>query len=229
MAVITIGRMSEEILKMLSGGELSSAKNISLQEIKIAIGQVINSLLKVDYTKVNMKSGETIPNGIVMALYENISVTQSNGVSKSVLPIKPIQLQRNMGVYAIYPKYSSTGNYELRQEFIPIEMGHGAFMDSQPLLNNLLGQTGYECFGNEIIYDKDLVALFPDIKVAMRLAIMDVSQYGDFDILPLLPEHEWTIKQEVVKLYSGVGVPDKIVDSTTKAQQNIPVNQQKQS
>jgi hypothetical protein len=229
MATQTLGRLSEEILKMLSGGELSAAKNISQNEIKISIGQVINSLLKTDYVKVNMKSGETIPNGIVMALYEGIAVTQSNGVSKSVLPIKPYQLSRNMGVYGVYPKYTTNGNYETKQEFIPIEMGHGAFLDSQPLINNLLGQTGYECFGNEIIYDKDLVTLYPNITVAMRLAVMDISQYGDYDVLPLLPEHEWLIKQEVVKMYSGVGTPDKLVDSTTKGQQNIPVTQQKQS
>jgi len=227
--VVTIYRLAEECLRILSGGELSAAKNISLQEMKISIGQVINSLLKTDYIKVNMKNGETIPNGIVMALYEGIAVTQSNGVSKSVLPIKPIQLQRNMGVFAIYPKYTTTGNYQTKQEFIPMEMGHGAFMDSQPLINDLLGQTGYECFGNEIIYDKDLVSLYPDIVVAMRLAVMDISQYGDYDVLPLLPEHEAIIKQEVFKMYSGIGIADKIVDSTTKALQNVPLPQQKQT
>lgn len=63
----------------------------------------------------------------------------------------------------------------------------------------------------------------------MRLVIMDISQYGDYDVLPILPNQEWQIKQEVLKIYSNVGTPDKLVDSTTKSQQNVPVNQQKQS
>ena len=44
MAVITIGRIAEECLKILSGGNIQAATNISLNEIKIAIGQVANSL-----------------------------------------------------------------------------------------------------------------------------------------------------------------------------------------
>jgi hypothetical protein len=37
------------------------------------------------------------------------------------------------------------------------------------------------------------------------------------------------IKQEVIKLFSVVGIPDTIVDVSTKNQQNIPVKEQKQT
>lgn len=229
MAVVTLGRLSEEILRMLSGGEIQAAKNISINEIKISIGQVANSVLKSDYLKINLKTGETIPNGTMVALYENISVVQSNGVSKATLPIKPVQLKRNIGIYGIYPKFATNDHYDTSKEFIPLQMGQSGLLGSQPLLNDLLGQIGYENFGNEIIFTKDLLTLYPNIKLAMRLVIMDISQYGDYDILPILPEQEWQIKQEVLKIYSNVGTPDKLVDSTTKSQQNVPVNQQKQS
>ena len=63
----------------------------------------------------------------------------------------------------------------------------------------------------------------------MRLAVMDISQYGDWDILPLLPEHEMAIKQEVIKLFSVVGTADLIVDDTSKQQQGLPVKEQKQT
>jgi len=66
MAVITIGRMAEEIKKMLDGGTSPLASNISYNEIKIAIGQVANQLLKVDYFSINGKMAETIPNGSVL-------------------------------------------------------------------------------------------------------------------------------------------------------------------
>ena len=229
MAVPTIGRLSEEILKMLSGGDIQAATNISLNEVKISIGQVCNQILKIDYFSINGKMNETIPNGSVLGLYENIAVQSWNGKSMSVLPIKPLKLPRNMGVWAIYPKFKSNLNYELDKEFIPLQMGQGALLKSQLMISDLMGQFGYECFGDKIIYTKDLVSMFPDIVVAMRLAIMDISQYGDYDLLPILPEQEWQIKQEVYKLYSTVGIADMLVDSTTKQNQNIPLKDQKQT
>jgi hypothetical protein len=90
-------------------------------------------------------------------------------------------------------------------------------------------QVGYENFGLELVFTKDLPLLFPGKTLSMRLAIMDISEYGDWDVLPLLPEHEFQIKQEVVKMFSGMPIPDKLVDSSNKANQNIPVNQQKES
>ena len=229
MAVVTIGRLSEEILKMLSGGDIQAATNISLNEIKISIGQCINSLLKIEHFTINEKMRETIPNGSVLAWYEGIAVTSSNGKSKITLPIKPIKLPRDMGVFGVYPKYTTDSNYELDKEFIPMQMGQSSLIKSQPMINDLFGQVGRETIGGEIWLTKDIKALFPDVVVAMRLVVMDVSQYGDWDILPLLPEQEIQIKQEVIKLYSGVGVADMVVDATTKQQQNLPIKEQKQT
>ncbi len=228
-APVTIYRLSEEILKMLSGGDIQAATNITQNEIKISIGQVINQLLKVEYFSINGKMNEAIPNGSVLGYYEGIDVTSWNGKSISTLPIKPLKLPRNMGVWAIYPKFDNISNYELDKEFIPLQMGQGGLLKSQPMINDLLGQFGYECFGDKIVYTKDLTSMFPQIKVAMRLAIMDISQYGDYDMLPILPEQEWQVKQEVLKLYSTVGIADMLTDSTSKQQQNVPLRDQKQS
>lgn len=229
MSSPTIGRLSEEILKAISGGNLQGATNVSLNEIKISIGQVCNQLLKVEHFSVNEKMGEKIPNGSVLGWYENISVSTWNGKSKCSLPIKPLKLPRNMGVFAIYPKYTTDDNYDVDKEFIPLQMGHSSLIKSQPMINGILGQVGYEVFGNDVIFTKDIKALFPNAVVAMRLVIMDISQYGDWDVLPILPEQEWQVKQDVMKLYSTVGVSDLLVDATTKQQQGIPVTQQKQS
>lgn len=224
MAVITIGRMAEEILRILDGGQIQAASAVSANEVKIAIGQVANSLLKVDYLSVNSKLGETIANGTVLGLYEGIvPVSYKTRQSKAMLPIKPLKLPRNMGIFSVFMA-DEPGN-----EFIPLQMGQRNLLQSQPLINDLLGQVGYENFGLELLFTKDLPMLYPEKTLSMRLAIMDISEYGDYDILPLLPEHEFQIKQEVVKLFSGIGIPDKVVDVTTKANQNIPINQQKES
>ena len=68
MAIITIYRLAEQTMNLLEGGSRNSAASISMSEIKIACGQVINKMLKVDYLTVNTKMGEAIPNGTVLAI-----------------------------------------------------------------------------------------------------------------------------------------------------------------
>ena len=228
MAVVTLYRIAEQTLNLIEGGNPAAADSIDLPELKIACGQVINSLLKTEYFSVNVGMRETIPNGSVLGLYEGIEVFTSNGKSQAILPIKPLKLPRNMGVWAIYPKYTTSSNYDYDKEFIPLQMGQGGLIKSQPLINDLLGQVGYECFGDRIIFTKDIKTLYPDVVVAMRLAIMDIDQYGDFDTLPLLPEQEWQVIQEVVKIYSSQPTANKIVDSSVKEQAGVPIQNQKQ-
>ena len=225
----TIFRISEEILKLLSGGNIQDASNITMNEMKISVCQVANNLLKIEHFTINEKIGEKIDNGGVLGWYENIPVISWNGKSKCTLPVKPIKLPRDMGVFGVYPKYTTNGNYELDKEFIPTQMGQSALLKSQSLINDILGQVSRETFGMDIIFSKDLPSLWPEIVVGMRLAILDFSQYGDWDVLPLLPEQEWQIKQEVFKLYSAEEVADYLVDPTVKGQQGLPLKQQQQT
>jgi hypothetical protein len=227
VAVTTIYRLAEQCLSLIEGGDPASGSSISYNEIKIACGNVINQLLKTEYFSVNAKMGETIPNGTVLGLYENIDVVSYNGKSKATLPVKPMKLPRNMGIWAIYPKYDAQGIYELDKEFIPLQMGQGGLIKSQPLVNDLMGQVGYENFGMDVIFTKDLKSLFPQIKLAMRLAIMDISLYGDYEPLPILPEQEWQVINEVYKIYATQVVPDKLVDPTVDESKNINPSQQK--
>jgi len=63
----------------------------------------------------------------------------------------------------------------------------------------------------------------------MRLAIMDISQYDDYTVLPVPPEYEWQIITEVYKMYSSQPLPDKLVEGTVAENKGVPLNQQKQS
>lgn len=251
----TIYKLAEQAIKLIEGGTRAAGSSLTFNEVKIACGQVINSLLKTDYLTINSAMKETIPNGTTLGLYEDIEVVSYNGKSKATLPIKPLKLPRNMGIWAIYPGYKKcemvkkrvvkfkgrlpyydidevevcTVEYDLDKEFIPLQMGQGALIKSQPLINDLMGQVGYENFGMDVIFTKDLKTLFPDIKLAMRLAIMDISMYGDYDPLPILPEQEWQVIQEVYKIYATQVVPDKLVDPTVEESKNIPTSQQKSS
>lgn len=225
MAVVTIFRLAEECGRIIYGGNIPVAGKVSLQELKISIGQVINGLLKIDYFQVNTKIREMIPNGAVLGLYENIAVTKWNGKSQCILPIKPLKLPRNMGIWSIFDPTNPDN------EYIPLQMGQSGLMQSQPLLNDLMGQCGYTNYGMQVVFTKDLTSPNPatPTTVSMRLVIMDVNQYGDYDPLPILPEMEFQVKQEVCKMYGALIPSDRIVDPGHKEQHGTPTEIQTQT
>jgi hypothetical protein len=223
MAVATIGRLAEECLKLVSGGDIPLASSVSLNEMKISVGQACNTLLHIDYIKINGKTGETIPNGSVLGYYPDVVVESWKGKSRAKLPVKPIKLPRDMGVWSVWPSAYPD------RETLPLQMGQWSLLQSQPMINDLLGQVGRETYGDYIVFTKDLTIPGETVTVDMRLVIMDISLYGDFDPLPILPEMEWQIKQQVVAMYSQEPVPDKAVDATAKERKNIPLNEQRQS
>jgi len=221
----TIFRLAEECGRLIYGGNIPIAGKVSIYELKIAVGQAINQLLKVDYFQVNGRLGETIPNGSVLGLYTGIPTTTFNGRTAAKLPIKPIKLPRDMGVWSVFP------DGEPSQEYIPLQLGQFGLLKSQRLISDLMGQCGYEVYGDQVLFTKNLTPAptDPPFKVSMRLVIMDISQYGDFDPLPLLPEQEFQIKQMVVALYAPEPVSDKVVDPGRKELKGIPLTEQKQT
>jgi hypothetical protein len=108
-------------------------------------------------------------------------------------------------------------------------MGEAYLMRGQRLLNDLSGQTGYENFGDQIVFQKDITDYPNEVTVSMRLAIMDITQYGDFEPLPILPEMEWEIKQQVFAFYMKQPTADRLVDSTTSEQKGVPIKGQSQN
>jgi hypothetical protein len=218
----TIYRISEEILRLIAGGNSDVASKVHIREIMISVGQTANALLKTEYLQVNVPMQETIPNGAMLGLYERIEVTQWLTKSKCKLPIKPIKLPRNMGVFSVFSPLDPDC------EYIPLEMGQSSLLQSQPLINDLLGQIGYTTYGDEIVFTKDLTLPNTPVYVSMRLVILDITLYGDWDILPILPEQEFQIKKEVVAMYLGEPVADKVVDPGRAEQKGVPLKQQSQ-
>lgn len=224
MAVLTRYRLAEQIYGLIEGGDPAAASSISINELILSVGQVVNSKLKAEYFDRNVPMGETIPNGAVLGLYEGISVTKDGtGYSKCTLPIKPLNLPRNMGVWSIYP----SGKPE--NEYIPLQMGQSNLLRSQPMINDLLGQVGYEVLGERIRFTQDLTnGGTENPTVDMRLAVLDMEQYDDYTMLPIPPEWEWDIIKEVYALYSTQPIPDKVVEATAKELIKVPINDQRQ-
>lgn len=215
-------KLAEQVVRLLNGGDIPVASKVHILEAKVAVEQVVNKLLKMEYLNLNIPTAELIPNGASIATYVSIPVEQYNGRSKSTIPAMPLKLPRGIGVYQIF----DPANMDC--PFIPLEMGQWGMLKSQPLINNLLGQVGYEWYGTDIVYTTDLTQPDP-VFVTIRLVVLDMSKYTDYDILPVPADMEWEVVQEVYKLFSTEPVADKLVDSGVNEQKNVPVNQQVQS
>jgi hypothetical protein len=218
----TKARLADEIMLLLSGGRVGSATKWHPNEIKISICQVANQLLKMEYFSNLTPLDEFIPNGAAIATYENNLIVPWSNTSKTTLPAMPIRMPRNLGVYQIF----SQADYF--SEFIPLQLGEASIIRSQGLVSSLSGSIGYECSGLDVIFTQDLTTPNVPVYVTIRLVILDFTQYSDYDILPLPPEYELQIKQQVVQLYSQEEVPDVLVDPGVK-EGKTPIPQQRQA
>ncbi len=218
----TKARLAEEILLLLSGGRIGVATKYHINEIKISVCQVANQLLKMEYFSTLTPLQEFIPNGAAIATYENNLVVPWSNTSKTVLPAMPLRLPRNLGVYQVFAQS------DYFTEFIPLQLGEASIIRSQGLVSQLSGYTGYEVSGLDVIFTQDLTTPNVPVYVTIRLVILDFTQYGDWDPLPLAPEQEWEIKQQVYKLYMNEQIPDKLVDPGVK-EGKIPLAAQRQT
>lgn len=200
----TLYKISEQILRLLDGNPRASGRT-HINEIKLLVGQVANSLLKADHFNVNTPEGDTIPNNCMVYTYDNIAVTTYKDKSKCTLPFIPISLPRNMGVLHVAPSDA------IDEPFIPIPTSLFGIVAPQRLLGELSGLVGYEVVGKDVIFTEDITA---DVEeVYMRLVGLDVSQLGDFDMLPLSSDMEAQVIETVYKLLVGVPEMDRTADS----------------
>lgn len=215
-------RLAEQVCRILNGGDVPVATKVHILEAKIAVEQCINRLLKMDHLSVNMKIGEMIPNGASVATYDNILVRQYKTTSAVTLPAMPLKLPRGIGVYEVF----NANDPDCL--FIPLEMGQAPLLIGQPLLNNLLGQVGYTPYGDTLVFTKDLTIPNVDAYVSIRLVVMDISLYDDWSLLPVPADMEAQVIYDVVNLFRGEPVSDKLVDPGNNQQIGIPVQQQSQ-
>lgn len=94
----------EQVLDLLKGGDPSAQSSIEFTVVEKTIEQLINASLKVDFFAVQSPSGETIPDGLVLATYEGVTVERyKKTLSRVKLPAIPIALPKGMGVFFVGP------------------------------------------------------------------------------------------------------------------------------
>lgn len=208
--------IADQVMFKIQGGYPDVASPVQYPDVYKAMEQKINSDFKTIHFAQTLAGGETIPEHAMMATYEDITVSsiESQTKSEAILPVQPISLIRNMGVYDIY----DTNHPEV--SFIPLRYGQQNLLKSQPLINDLLGQVGYSPKGNKVIFDQDLLTIGVET-VDMVLLVMDFSTYEDSDALNLPPDYESNLVDYLVKIFAPVVQGEKDVDVYTEPTQPI--------
>ena len=205
--------IGDQILYRLNGGNPDNSFPVQLPDIYKALEQKLNAKFQIRQFDTNLPQGETIPDNLCIGVYEDIPVTTFSQLkSKAVMPVMPITLPRNVGIFLIYdPK-------NIDAPFIPLQRGTTALLRTNALLNDLMGMVSYEPRGREVIFNKNLPLMGVN-KVTMELIVMDISQYSETDILPIPASLEAEIIEELVQQFSKVVPESGIVNNFSNSNQ----------
>lgn len=206
--------IAEQVLFRLYGGYPDSAAPVQEPDVYKALEQKLNSTFKIRHFDSTLPSGETMPENSMIATYENNTVTRTDdGKSYSLLPIQPISLPKNMGIYLVYdPAHPD-------MPFIPLQRGQSFLINSDELLNDLNGQIGYEPKNDRLIFRKDLTT-YGITAVTMELCVFDISQYSTTERLPIPSDYEEALVNELIKDFAPVQPENGLVDNFSVSGQN---------
>jgi hypothetical protein len=205
--------LAEQVMFKLEGGWPDIAAAVQEEDLYKRIEQKVNAKAKLQHFNQTLASGETIPDGLFIATYDGISVSSYQDRSKATLPVKPISLPRNMGIFRIYNEQYPDN------DFIPLQRGQMALLRSDVLLNDLIGDIGYEPRNEDVVFSKDLT-LMGVSEVSMELVVMDMSLFSVTQALPIPADMEEEIVNELVAEYAPVQPETGAVNKFTTIKNN---------
>lgn len=187
--------LAERIRRILSGGFPSDRDRVKEPEIILAIGPAVNKILKVEAlsTSFVFDGGSTV-GGTMLANFDGVPVRRSGpGRSEATLPVIPMYLPGDIGVYSVYPSgYPDT-------EFAPIPFSIYNIWKRERLVGSIR-RNFYSVSGNKLIFYGDLPGSGVDT-VDMKLCVSDVSSMDNNSPLPIPPELEEDVVRAVVELF----------------------------
>ena len=212
----TIGKITEQIYRIYSGGNPSDDAEITKSDIKLLVGQSINKFLKSEYFNVNRKmDGSYFPPHAMISTYKITTglATYETSKAKVKLPIFPISLPRDMGVWSVSP----VGDAD--QQYIPLQSGQYTLLSSQDVLKYLDYQTGYYVDGQYLIFTKDITASpFNVSQLKVRLLTVDATVLDDYDYVALPADMEDVVIKDVLQF---LGVVPKLVDKVSDSNNQL--------
>ncbi len=184
---------------------------IDLREVKLLVNQSINKILKLQVAE-SFKAGLVdVPKCNLIEYTCAVTSQPTNNRAFITLPAIPITLPMDMGVWSIAASGAAMTPY------IPIP-AQDVLVFQGTNVSALEQQIGYYIQGKYVYFTKDITlsANGSITSVIVNLLVSDFSVIGDNDMLPISPEVETTIMEDVLNTL-GAG---KIAQSELQTQQS---------
>lgn len=187
--------IADQVLFRIYGDEPPVTAEVKVEDIYKAADQLINTKIRGEHFEITLPSGETIPDALIIAPYENIVVQQDGTRSYIDLPVMPVSLPRNVGVFAIYsPDYPE-------MFFIPLQAGMRPLMRTDAILSDLFGMVTYEVRKTRVTFNKNLV-LLGVTKLTAELVVFEIDKYSETDALPIPADMESVIVAALYEMFA---------------------------
>ena len=171
---------------------------ISIPEVILLVSQSINKILKLEVAE-SFKAGLVdVPKCSLIEYTASVVSDSANSRSYIALPVIPLTLPLNMGVWSISALAGAMTPY------IPIP-AQDVLVFQGANLSYLEGQIGYYIQGKKVYFTKDLTLAGNGSisSVLINILASDFSQLSDTDMLPISPEVESAVITEVLNIISG--------------------------
>jgi hypothetical protein len=172
---------------------------IDLREVILLINQSINKVLKLQVAE-SFKAGMVDVPKCNLIEYTVSTVTQDTGNNRAyiTLPVIPLTLPMDMGIWSIA---AATG---AMTPYIPIP-AQDVLVFQGANLSYLEGKIGYYLQGKRVYFTKNitLTANGSVSSVVVNLLVSDLSLLSDTDMLPISPEVESAIIDDVLQTISN--------------------------
>ncbi len=187
---------------------------IDLREIKLLLVQSINKILKLQVAE-SFKAGQVdVPKCNLLEYTCAVTSESGNNRSYITLPAIPLTLPLDMGIWSIAASNAALTPY------IPIP-AQDIIVFQGTNVAALEQQIGYYIQGKKIYFTKDITlsANGSITSVIVNLLVSDFSQIGDNDLLPVSPEVEAVVIEDVLTAISGGKVAQIELQSKQSQQQ----------
>jgi hypothetical protein len=171
---------------------------IDTREINLIMNQSINKVLKLQVAD-SFKAGLVdVPKCNLLEYTCAVTADAGNNRSYITLPAIPLTLPMDMGIWSIA---AATG---AMTPYIPIP-AQDVLVFQGANLSYLEGKIGYYLQGKRVYFTKNitLTANGTVTSVVVNLLVIDFSQIGDNDVLPISPEVESAIIDDVLQTISN--------------------------
>jgi hypothetical protein len=192
---LSIAEQIQRDYKRWLGEEGSLKEAIDRREVFPLINQVANELLGLQMQN-GFKTGSIIIPSTIIATYSNHAVKQEHGRYYALLPVFPLSLPRNVGIFSVIPQ--SGAPLVDGKPFIPLTQEDWDLLrdTDEGLLED---QIGYYVEGRQVFFTKNPLVTV----VKFKLLISDPALMGDGDPYPITPEIEATLIERVLAILKG--------------------------